>query len=136
MTPPLPVSSFLMMSLSRARSSSSSRRETPSPSPLGTRTTKRPGPRPLRLHRVLDRLDEHRLAALQQVLDLPAVPLPLELGDDDLVHVQEAVLLQADLDERGLHPRQDVVDGAEVDVPGDGALLRPLQVDLGDAVIL
>ena len=94
------------------RSSSSSRRETPRPSPCGTKTTKRPGseisrrqPRALRLHRVLDRLDEDRLAAADQVLDLAAVAAALELGADDLVDVEEAVLLEADLDERGLHAR-------------------------------
>ena len=60
----------------------------------------------------------------------------LELGADDLVDVEEAVLLEADLDERRLHPGQDVVDDAEVDVPGDRAALGPLEVDLGDAVVL
>ena len=64
------------------------------------------------------------------------VPLALELGHDDLVDVEEAVLLEADLDERGLHAREDVVDRAEVDVAGDRAALRPLEVDLGDAVVL
>src|SRR5207247_2112137 len=93
-------------------------------------------PGALRLHRVLHGLDEDRLAATDQVLDLLAVPLALELGHDDLVHVEEAVLLQADLDERGLHSGQDVVDGAEVDVPGDRPSIRPLEVDLGDAVVL
>ena len=93
-------------------------------------------PRALRLHRVLDRLDEDLLAAGDQVGDLLAVPLALELGHDDLVDVEEAVLLEADLDERRLHPGQDVVDGAEVDVPGDRAALGPLEVDLGDAVVL
>src|SRR4029453_3590518 len=43
---------------------------------------------------------------------------------------------EADLDERGLHPGEDVVDDALVDVPGDRALLGPLEVDLGDAVVL
>ncbi len=62
--------------------------------------------------------------------------LALELGDDDLVDVEEAVLLEADLDERGLHPRQDVVDRAEVDVPGDRPPLGALEVNLGDAVVL
>jgi hypothetical protein len=64
------------------------------------------------------------------------VPAALELGDDDLVHVEEAVLLEADLDEGRLHPGQDVVDGAEVDVAGDRALAGSLEVDLGDAVVL
>ena len=89
-------------------------------------------PRALRLHRVLDRLDEDRLAALDQVLDLARALAALELGADDLVDVEEAVLLEADLDERGLHARQDVVDDAEVDVAGDRAVLGPLEVDLGD----
>ena len=64
------------------------------------------------------------------------VPLALELGHDDLVDVEEAVLLEPDLDERGLHPGQHVVDDAEVDVPGDRAPLGPLEVDLGDAIVL
>ena len=92
--------------------------------------------RALRLHRVLDRLDEHVLAALDQILDLPRALAALELGADDLVDVEEAVLLEADLDERGLHARQHVVDDAEVDVAGDRAALRPLEVDLGDLVVL
>src|SRR5439155_12348422 len=60
----------------------------------------------LGLHRILDRLDKDLLAAAEQVLDPLAVPLALELGGDDLVDVEEAVLLEADLDERGLHPRE------------------------------
>ena len=93
-------------------------------------------PRALRLHRVLDRLDEHVLPALDQVLDLAGALAALELGADDLVDEQEPVLLEADLDERGLHAGQDVVDDAEVDVPGDRPALRPLEVDLGDLVVL
>ena len=93
-------------------------------------------PRALRLHRVLDRLHEDLLAACDQIGDLLAVPLALELGHDDLVDVEEAVLLEADLDERRLHPGQHVVDRAEVDVAGDRAAVRPLEVDLGDAVVL
>ena len=94
-------------------------------------------PRALRLHRVLDRLDEHLLAAADQVGDPAAArAAALELGADDLVDEQEAVLLEADLDERRLHPRQDVVDDALVDVPGDRAALGPLEVDLGDAIVL
>ena len=93
-------------------------------------------PRALRLHRVLDGLDEDLLSALDQVGDLLAVTLPLELGDDDLVDVEEPVPLEADLDERALHPRQHVVDRAQVDVAGDRAALRALEVDLGDPIVL
>ncbi len=92
-------------------------------------------PRALRLHRVLDGLDEDLLVALQEVLDLAAAAA-FELGRDDLVDVEEAVLLEADLDERGLHAREDVVDGALVDVAGDRAALGALEVDLGGPVVL
>ena len=93
-------------------------------------------PRALRLHRVLDRLDEDRLAPLDQVLDLACALPAFELGADDLVDVEEAVLLEPDLDERGLHARQDVVDRAEIDVAGDRPVSRPLEVDLGDDAVL
>src|SRR5213079_29475 len=69
------------------------------------------------------------------ILDLAAVAA-LELRADDLVDVEEAVLLEADLDERRLHAEQDVVDAAEVDVAGDRAALRPLEVDLRDLIVL
>ena len=94
-------------------------------------------PGALRLHRILDGLDEQLLAARDQILDLLAVvALALELRHDDLVDVEEAVLLEPDLDERCLHAGQDVVDDTEVDVPGDRAPLGPLEVDLGDAIVL
>jgi len=89
----------------------------------------------LRLHRVLHRLDEDRLALVDQVLDLAALAA-LQLGADDLVDVEEAVFLEADLDECGLHSRENVVDRAEIDVPGDRAAVRPLEVDLGDLAVL
>src|SRR5205085_3291315 len=91
---------------------------------------------PLRLHRVLDRLDEDVLASADQILDLLTVAPALELGNDDLVDVEKAVLLEPDLDERRLHARQDIVDNAFVDVAGNRAALGPLEVDLGDLVVL
>ena len=143
MTPPSLTSSFLMMSFRRvalgvvepARDAEALALRDEDEEAAGERDLGRQ-PRALRLHRVLDRLDEDLLAAGDQIGDLLAVPLALELGHDDLVDVEEAVLLEADLDERRLHPGQDVVDGAEVDVPGDRAALGPLEVDLGDAVVL
>ena len=132
-----------MMSFSRARSASSS---LPGDTePLAVRDVdeeaarqrdlgRQPGA--LRLHRVLDRLHEQLLAARDQILDLLAVPLALELGDDDLVDVEKPVLLEPDLDERGLHARKHVVDDPEVDVPGDRPALGPLEVHLGDPVVL
>jgi hypothetical protein len=92
--------------------------------------------RALGLHRILHHLDEHRLTALDQILDLAAVPPALELGQHDLVDVKEAVLLQTDLDERRLHARENVVDRAEVDVAGDRAALGALEVHLCYALVL
>src|SRR5262249_2055739 len=46
-------------------------------------------PRALRLHRVLHGLDENRLPARDEVLDLASMPL-LELGAHDLVDIEEA----------------------------------------------
>src|SRR6185437_13377219 len=74
-------------------------------------------------------------APRDEILDLAAVSA-LELRADDLVDVEEAVLLEADLDEGRLHPRQDVVDLPEIDVAGDRAAFGPLEVDLGDPVVL
>jgi hypothetical protein len=94
-------------------------------------------PRALRLHRVLDRLDEYLLAPADQVGDpAPARPAALELRADDLVDEQEAVLLETDLDERCLHSGKDVVDDALVDVAGDRAALRPLEIDLRHSAVL
>ncbi len=64
------------------------------------------------------------------------MPLALELGNHDLVDVEEPVLLEPDLDERRFHSGKDVVDGSEVDVPRDRTALRPLEIDLCDAVVL
>jgi len=52
---------------------------------------------------------------------------------DDLVDVQKAVLLEADVDERGLHSGEHVVDSPLVDVADDRPPPAPLDVELGDA---
>ena len=62
--------------------------------------------------------------------------LPSSSGHDDLVHVEEAVAVEPDVDERRLHARQDVVDDALVDVPGDRAMRSPPEVHLGDLPVL
>ena len=142
MTPPSFTSSRLRMSLRRLRSSSSSRRETPRPSPCGTRTTNRPGSEICVVSRAPFVFIGSLTAWTRIVWPRGSGPGScgrgrlLELRADDLVDVEEAVLLEADLDERGLHAGQDVVDAAEVDVAGDRAALRPLEVDLGDLAVL
>ena len=97
-------------------------------------------PRALGLQRVLDDLDDDLLAGLEQVGDARAgsVPRPrlhlLDARQHDLVDVQEAVLVEADVDERGLQAGQDVVDLALVDVADDRAAAAALEVELRDAV--
>ena len=98
-------------------------------------------PRALGLQRVLDDLDDDLLAGLEHVGDLAAVApgaaaaaRRLDARQHDLVDVQEAVLLQADVDERGLEAGEDVVDPALVDVADDRAGAPPLQIELGDVV--
>ena len=54
----------------------------------------------------------------------------LDAGEHDLVDVQKAVLLEADVDEGGLEAGQDVVDLALVDVADDRAPAAALDVEL------
>ena len=54
----------------------------------------------------------------------------------DLVDVEEAVLLEADVDERGVHAAEHVVDLGLVDVAQVRALVGPLDEDLGQPVVL
>ena len=97
-------------------------------------------PRALGLERVLDDLHDDLLAGREQVGDLaPAAAAATALGrldarQHDLVDVQEAVLLEADVHERGLEAGQDVVDLALVDVADDRAPAAALYVELSDAI--
>ena len=135
---------------SRSRSLSSSRRDTPTPSPCGhvhevaarDRELHRQA-RALRLQRVLDRLDEDLLARLEQLGDALALRAAaaaaagdLDAREHDVVGVQEAVLLEPDVDERRLEPGQDVVDLALVDVSDDRARSAALYVELRDAPVV
>ena len=61
-----------------------------------------------------------------EVLDLLA-----DVGD-----VEEGVLLEADVDEGRLHPRQDPRHAPLVDVADDAALLPAFDLHLGDAAVL
>ena len=62
--------------------------------------------------------------------------LAFELGRDDLVDIEKAVLLEAYLDERGLHSREDVVHSPEIDVARDRPAFGTLEVHLCDPVVL
>ena len=109
--------------------------------PVGHEHHEAPGQRELHgeahalgAHRVLRGLHHHLVAALEQLGDLA-----LALGDphrDDLVDVEEPVLLEADLDERGLHAREDVLHAALPHVAHDGAVAAALDVRLGRHPVL
>ena len=118
----------------------------------GTRTTKRPGiehllgeTRALHADRVLRDLADDRLAGPQQVLDPGRAWVALDpfvTVGLDVAPVQDGVLRRADVDERGLHPRQDVLHPAAVDVavdlvgvvegPGDVVLDERAALEHGD----
>ncbi len=97
-------------------------------------------PRALRLQRILDDLDEDLLSRLDQLVDATAAAATalrgrFAVGEDDLVDVQEAVSLETDVDEGGLHAGKDVVDLPLVDVADDRTPAAPLDVKLGDVVL-
>ena len=92
-------------------------------------------PGALRLQRVLDHLDDDLLPGLDQLVDpfaaaAAALRRLLAVREDDLVDVQEAVALEADVDEGGLHAGKDVVDLPLVDVADDRAPAAALYVEL------
>src|SRR6185312_6088008 len=74
--------------------------------------------------RVLGDLDEHRVAAGERLLDLAGLALETGGVPVDLTGVQHGVAAAADVDERGFHARQHVLDAAEVDVADDRAAAR------------
>ncbi len=92
-------------------------------------------PGPLGAHWVLEHLDHQLLARLQKRLDIAPRRASHIIRYHDLVDVEERVLLQPDVNERRLHPREDVSDLAEVDV-ADHATLRTLDVQLNQATVL
>ena len=81
----------------------------------------------LRAHRILDHLHQHLLSRLQEILNPALAPfLGVEPREHHVVLVQKTVLGKADVDERGLHPRQHVVHLAEIDVADQRALAAAL----------
>ncbi len=88
--------------------------------------------------RVLDHLHEQRLPLVQDLLDrtrvaaaVPVLPMLPDVGD-----VQERRPLEADLDERALHPGEHSRDTAETDVADETPRARALDVEfLHDALL-
>ena len=57
-------------------------------------------------------------------------------GADDVRDVQEGVAFETEVNERRLHPRQDLRDPALVDVADDAARLLALDEDFDDLIVL
>src|ERR687897_545538 len=77
--------------------------------------------RPLGPDRVLGHLDKHGLAGLEDLLDPGGLAVQVLLVVVDLAGVEDGVAAPADVDEGGLHAREDVLDPAQVDVADHGA---------------
>src|SRR5689334_4020590 len=114
--------------------------------------------RSLRADRLLDDLDDARLAALQLVGDIgqaapgeavPAVPSPaitvfvVVVGRlvfvfrlDQVGGVEKGALFGADVDEGRLYPRKHGLDRAEVDIAHHAAGVRTIHQELNKAVVL
>ena len=105
--------------------------------------------------RLLDDLDEDLLALLEEILDFRLrrgrhCPVPfagsalffarfelVELFEriDDVGDVKEAVALEAEIDEGGLHAGEDLADPAFVDVADDAPLPLPFDEDFGGEIV-
>ena len=79
---------------------------------------------------------EYRLGRLGVLVVAGLEALELLDGVDDLGHVQERIALEPDVNERRLHPGQDLRDPALVDVADHAALMLALDEDLDDLVVL
>ena len=86
-------------------------------------------PRALGADRILDHLDQQRLALVQDALDRPVFMAVLAVLPD-VGDVQERGALESDLDERRLHSRQDARDPAQIDVADQAARAGALDVQL------
>ena len=87
--------------------------------------------------RVLGDLHQDGLARGQHRLDLARLALLVaQRGPVDLAGVQHGVAAAADVDERGLHRRQDVLDPAEVDVADQRGLRLAGDVVLDEHLVL
>src|SRR5690606_15745657 len=73
-------------------------------------------PRALGAQRILDHLDQQRLAFEQQLLDRQRVSVARTARLPQVGHVQEGRTLEADVDEGRLHAGQYTGDAAQADV--------------------
>lgn len=92
-------------------------------------------PRTLGAHRVLQDLQHDLLPTLEQRLDVATRKVLHTFRSNNLVDIEEGVLLQPDVNECSLHPGQDILDLAEVDIAYNGPL-RTLDMEFDEFPIL
>src|SRR5690606_7935277 len=93
-------------------------------------------PGPLVADRILGHLHEDRVARLERLLDRAGLALQARRVPVHLAGVEHGVTPPADVDERGLHARQDVLHLAEIDVAGHRRRARAAHVVLDQHPIL
>ena len=107
---------------------------------LGRRVERQHGPFRGRLHPLGGGIGQAdggvRLLVLVVLVVVAGEALELLDGVDDFSDVEERVALEPDVDERRLHPREDLGDPSLVDVADDAALILALDEDLDDLVVL
>src|SRR5690606_13751129 len=86
--------------------------------------------------RVLGHLDQDRVTRLQGLLDTPRLALHAGGVPVDLAGVEDGVAPLAEVDEGGLHRRQDVLHPPQVDVADHRGLRVPGDVVLDEDVVL
>ena len=146
MTPPSSTSSAFASLRSRSRSPSGRRRLTPEPaSPLGESTRKRPAMESSIVTRgpfvPIESLTTWTSTSwpgfrTSSILRRRRVRDDVVPGNDHVVHVQEAVSRQSEVDERRLHPAQHVVDLRLVDVAHQRPLAAALDQRLDRSTLL
>ena len=81
-----------------------------------------------------------QLGDVRRLLVLALGQLELRPGEvrvvDDVADVEEGGLVQADVDEGGLHAREDPDHAPLVDVADDSLVLLTLEIELGDVSLL
>ena len=87
-------------------------------------------------HRVLGDLHQDLVSRLQGMLDALVLTLLAVLGPVDLAGVEHGVATTADVDERGLHRGQDVLDLAQVDAADRGRGRGTVDVVLDEDAVL
>ena len=85
---------------------------------------------------ILGHLDQDLVTGLQRVFHLAAAPTNAQGAPVDVSRVQHAVSALSDIDEGGLHRRQDILHAAQVDIANLGRVRLGRDKVLDQEIIL